>query len=98
VLEPVLFLLFANDLPLHLSSSSVDIFADDTTITASAHFSDIQSLTQCLKSDLDAISEWATNNKMFINTTKTKSLLVTLRKAYREEARSRHSTMSEGNA
>ena len=41
------------------------------------HFSDIQSLTQCLISDLDAVSEWATNNKMFINTTKTKAKLVT---------------------
>ena len=29
------------------------------------------------KYDLDAVSEWATNNKMFVNTTKTKSLLVT---------------------
>ena len=55
VLGPVLFLLFVNDIPLHLSGSSVDIYADDTTVMASAHFSDIQSLTRRLDSDLDAV-------------------------------------------
>ena len=77
VLGAVLFLLFVNGIPLQLSRSSVDIFADDTTITASAHFLDIQLLTQHLNSDLAAVSKWATNNMMFINTNKTKSLLVT---------------------
>ena len=38
---PALFLLFVNDIPLHLTNSTVDIYADDTTITASAHFSDL---------------------------------------------------------
>ena len=41
VLGPVLFLLFVNDIPLHLSGSSVDIYADDTTVMACAYFSDI---------------------------------------------------------
>ena len=72
-----MFLLFVNDIPLHLSGSSVDIYADDTTIIACAHFSDIQSLTRRLNSDVDAVNEWASNNRMFINTKKTKSLLVT---------------------
>ena len=76
VLGPILFLLFVNDIPLHLSSSSADIFADDTTITASAHYSNIQSLTDDLNRDLEAVGVWATNNKMLINTDKTKSLLV----------------------
>ena len=74
VLGPILFLLFVNNFPLQLSRSSVEIFADDTTITASAHFSDIQSLAQHLNSDLDAVSKWATNNMMFINSTKTKAM------------------------
>ena len=45
VLGPILFLLFVNDIPLHLTNSTVDIYADDTTITASAHFSDLCSMT-----------------------------------------------------
>jgi hypothetical protein len=73
VLGPILFLLFVNDIPLHLSSSSADIFADDTTITASAHYLNIQSLTDDLNKDLEAVGEWASNNKMLINADKTKS-------------------------
>ena len=38
VLGPVLFLLFVNGIPLHLSNSIVDIYADDTTLTTTAHF------------------------------------------------------------
>ena len=76
VLGPVLFLLFVNDIPLYLENSTVDIYADDTTITASAHFSDLCSMTQCLNSDLDAVHRWASSNKMFINKKKTKSLIV----------------------
>ena len=76
VLGPALFLLFVNDIPLHLTNSTVDIYADDTTINASAHFSDLCSMTQRLNSDLDAVQRWASSNKMFINKKKTKSLLV----------------------
>ena len=67
VLGPALFLLFVNDIPLHLTNSTVDIYADDTTITARAHFSDLCSMTQRLNSDLDAVQRWASCNKMFIN-------------------------------
>ena len=38
VLGSVLFLLFVNDIPLHQSHSSIDIFANDTTLSASTHF------------------------------------------------------------
>ena len=76
VLGPALFLLFVNDIPLHLTDSTVDIYADDTTITANAHFSDLCSMTQLLNSNLDAVQRWASYNKMFINKKKTKSLLV----------------------
>ena len=69
--------MFVNDIPLHLSSSSADIFADDTTITVSAHYLNIQSLTDDLNKDLEAVGEWPSNNKMLINADKTKSLLVT---------------------
>ena len=76
VLGPALCLLFVNDIPLHLTNSTVDIYADDTTITASAHFLDLCSMTQRLNSDLDVVQRWASCNKMFINKKKTKSLLV----------------------
>ena len=67
VLGPALFLLFVNDIPLHLTDSTVDIYTDNTTITASAHFSDLCSMTQLLISNLDVVQRWASCNKMFIN-------------------------------
>ena len=55
-LGPARFLLFVNDIiPLHLTNSTVDIYADHTTINASAHFSDLCLMTQRLNSDLDAV-------------------------------------------
>ncbi|CAB3992598.1 Hypothetical predicted protein [Paramuricea clavata] len=77
VLGPVLFLLFVNDLPLHLQYSSVDMFADDTTMSACAHYLDISSMNDGLNSDLHALNEWSLQNKMFINARKTNSMLVT---------------------
>ena len=32
---PLFFTVFINDLPLHVSSSKIDLYADDTTITSS---------------------------------------------------------------
>ena len=52
VLGLVLFLLFVNDIPLHLSHSSINIFADDTTLSASTHWTDIPSMAQDINSDL----------------------------------------------
>ena len=59
VLGLALFLLFMNDIPLHLTDSTVDIYADDTIITASGHFLDLCSMTQLLNSNLDAVQRWA---------------------------------------
>ena len=47
ILRPVLFLLFVNDMPLRLSNSTID--ADDTTLSLSANWNDITSLTHSLK-------------------------------------------------
>ena len=80
LLGPILFLLFVNDLPLHLQNSSVDIFTGDTTLSLNAHYSDLNNLTYDLNSDLDSLNEWSAQNKMFINVKKTKSRLVTGRR------------------
>ena len=36
ILGPLLFTVFINDLPLHVSSSESDLYTDDTTMTSSA--------------------------------------------------------------
>ena len=62
VLGLALFLLFMNDIPLHLTDSTVDIYTDDTIITASGHFLDLCSMTQLLNSNLDAVQRWANSD------------------------------------
>ena len=37
ILRPLLFIVFINDLPLHVSSS-IDLYTDDMTITASMEY------------------------------------------------------------
>ena len=43
----------------------------------SANWNNVTSLTQALSNDLENIEKWSTENKMYINTEKTKALLVT---------------------
>ncbi|CAB3996887.1 Hypothetical predicted protein [Paramuricea clavata] len=53
------------------------MFADDTTMSACAHYLDISSMNDGLNRDLHAFNEWSLQNKMFINARKTNSMLVT---------------------
>ena len=48
-----LFLLFVNDMPLHLNNSNTDIYADDTTLSLSANWNNITSLIKALSNDLE---------------------------------------------
>ena len=66
-----------NHVPLHLNNSTIDIYADDTTLSLSADWNNITSLTRALSNDLENIEKWSTENKMYINTDKTKALLFT---------------------
>ena len=50
VLGPILFLIYVNDLLISLTSTSADIFADDTTIGTSRH--SIDTLVETLTTDL----------------------------------------------
>ena len=74
ILGPLLFILYANDLPQVTRNSIVTQNADDTTMTVVAK--DVTSLGEQLKEDLSRVRKWADDNKLLINTQKTQLLLM----------------------
>ena len=69
ILGPTLFLLFINDLPLHLKTCSSDIYADDTTVhTSSKHIDTVECR---LQSELNSSNDWSIENKLPLNLKKT---------------------------
>ena len=56
ILSSFLFLLYVNDMPLHWNNSTIDIYADDNTLSLSANWNNITSLTKALSNDLENIS------------------------------------------
>ena len=77
ILGPILFLLFVNDMPSSICDSTLDIYADDRTLSKSSNWENVPHLVDALNQDLNRLDEWSARNKMFINTEKTKSMLVT---------------------
>jgi hypothetical protein len=75
ILGPLFFIVFINDLPLYLPHSNIDMYADDSSITSSAHT--VQELNERLNTDLNHIATWCNENRMAANSTKTKSMLIT---------------------
>ena len=76
VLGPILFLIYVNDLPLSLTSTCADIFADDTN-GASSHSIDI--LVETLIADLQNVLSWCNSNNMTLNVSKTKPMYISSR-------------------
>ena len=78
LLSPLLFIVFINDLPKVVARSIVDIYADDTTVTATAHWESASTVIQRqLQEDIDQVTKWTVANKMILNSSKTKSMIVT---------------------
>ena len=75
ILGPLLFLIFINDLPLHINNVLTDLYADDTTLY---YIGKSQAcIEQQLQCALLKLSKWCKENGMLINTTKTKVMLIT---------------------
>ena len=73
ILGPLLFLLFINDMPDVVTSSTTALFADDCKL-----FREIKSAQDCilLQSDLNALHEWSNRWKMTFNPAKCKVLTI----------------------
>ena len=75
LLGPTLFLLFINDLPDHIITSFVDIYADDTTMYGCT----AEDLSDCdlaagLSADLEQVVLWGKAWQVTFNSSKTKLL------------------------
>ena len=79
ILGPLLFLIFMNNLPLHLKDSirSVDLYAYDTTLYDIAP--DKNTLEKNLQNTLNLLNVWCLENGMIINIDKTKLMLISSR-------------------
>ena len=77
VLGPLLFLLFINDLP-NFSNFNVKLFADDTFLSLeSKSYKDLQ---KNVNEEMISISRWLTINKLTLNISKTKYMVISNKK------------------
>ena len=74
ILGPLLFILYMNDLPLHIDNN-IDMFADDSTLYTSGH--NVDEIQRSLQNNLNAITTWCEDNRMVLNVAKTKCMLIT---------------------
>ena len=76
ILGPLFFIVFINDLPLY-TSAQLDLYADDTTVTASADVKNLATLNSSVNKSVSETQLWASANKLQLNEDKTKVLTIT---------------------
>ena len=69
-----MFSIYINDLPHAVSFSDVDLYADDTLISYSD--SSLLVFEAQLQSDVDSVVSWLVSNRLWINVSKTVSMLI----------------------
>ena len=74
VIGLLLFLIYINDLPLEVKKCIIDKFADDTTMSKSS--CSVKKVTEHLNEDIKNAVKWCNNNKMAIDTSKTKAMFI----------------------
>ena len=77
ILGPLLFVAFINDLP-SIISSSIELYADGTTITAQGK--SLNEVEFKLEEGANKVSRWYRENRMAINCIKTKVMLMSTSK------------------
>ena len=73
-LDPLLFLIYINDMPFFLQKGALDLYADDSILHAADV--DIKSIQSTLQNGLDIISNWCSFNNMLIHPNKTKCMIL----------------------
>lgn len=73
VLGPLLFLIYINDICKVTINSSIKLFADDSNLFIVAD--NVNQLFNIANSELNLISEWMNNNKLYVNYDKTNYMI-----------------------
>ena len=71
---PLLFLIYINDLPNCLEHTKANMLTDDTQIEAVGY--DVSTIAEKLNRDLEKVSNWLSTNKLTLNKTKTKYMII----------------------
>ena len=77
IIDPLLFLIYINDLPNCLSLGSPRMYADDTNVTFAA--SDMLGLETQINTELKNINLWLRANKLSLNVAKTEFMAINSR-------------------
>ena len=76
ILGPLLFSLYANDLPSHLLHCNIRLYADDVQLYISNKSMSFESAVDKLNSDLTLVTRWASINGLSINPSKSKCIVI----------------------
>ena len=74
ILGPLLFLMYINDVHKSLSDASIALFADDAALSFSS--SSLEDLQFKLNLDLKNVAHWMEKNKLTLNTSTSKFMLI----------------------
>ena len=74
ILDPLLFVLHVNDLPNAICHCSVLMYADDTVLFCSGR--DASTIVKELNNEIIVLGTWLQDNRLFLNTVKTESMLI----------------------